>query len=156
MHERFSIELLASIPQAIPVLREWFEAQWPAYYGPGGNGSALLDLRAYAHRGSLPVGVVALEAGRVCGVAALKAQSIESHPDLLPWAAAGLVHPAMRGQGIGGLLLGALEEQARRLGVERIHCATGTAHGLLQRQGWTLFESVVHDGERLGVYVKAL
>jgi GNAT superfamily N-acetyltransferase len=156
MHERFSIELLASIPQAIPVLREWFEAQWPAYYGPGGRGSALLDLRAYAHRGSLPVGVVALEAGRVCGVAALKARSIESHAHLLPWAAAGLVHPGMRGQGIGGVLLGALEEQARELGFERIYCGTSSAQRLLQRRGWQLLDSVIHDGERLDVYMKAV
>ncbi|WP_169516993.1 GNAT family N-acetyltransferase [Azohydromonas australica] len=156
MHERFSIELLASIPQAIAVLREWFEAQWPAYYGPGGRGPALLDLWAYAHRGSLPVGVVALEAGRVCGVAALKAQPIESHVHLLPWAAAGLVHPAMRGQGIGGLLLGALEEQARELGFNRIYCGTSSAQRLLQRRRWQLLDSVIHDGERLGVYMKAV
>jgi GNAT superfamily N-acetyltransferase len=156
MHGRFSIEPLASHPQVIPVLCEWFDAQWSNYYGSGGKGSALQDLKACANQGSLPVGMVALQAGRVCGFAALKEQSIESHSHLLPWAAAGLVHPSMRGRGIGGLLLGTLEEQARELGFERIHCATSSAHRLLQRRGWWLLDSVVHDGERLGVYARSL
>jgi hypothetical protein len=60
MHGRLSIEPLVSHPQVIPVLCEWFEAQWSDYYGPDGKGSALQDLKAYAHQGSLPVGMVAL------------------------------------------------------------------------------------------------
>jgi GNAT superfamily N-acetyltransferase len=156
MHEHISIEPLASHPAAIPILCQWFETQWPTYHGAGGKGSALQDLQAYAHLDSLPVGVVALQAERVCGVAALKAQSIESHSHLRPWAAAGLVHPGMRGRGIASLLLGALEAQARELGFDHVYCGTSSAHGLLQRRGWMLLDSVVHDGERLGVYVKAL
>ena len=151
-----AIEPLAWHPHAIEILRQWFEAQWPDYYGAGGRGSALQDLQACARLGSLPIGMVALQAGRVCGVAALKAQSIASHAHLCPWAAAGLVDPGMRGRGIGAALLRAVEEQARELGFERIHCATSTAHGLLRRQGWMPLEVVVHDGERVAVYVKAL
>ena len=156
MHGHLSIEPLALHSHVIPILCEWFEAQWSDYYGPGGKGSALQDLKACANQGSLPVGMVALQAGRVCGFVALKAKSIESHSHLLPWAAAGLVHPSMRGRGIGGLLLGALEEQAREQGFECIHCATSSAHRLLQRRGWWLLDSVVHDGKRLGVYVRSL
>ena len=100
MHGHLSIEPLALYPQVIPILCEWFETQWSDYYGPGGKGSALQDLKACAHQGSLPVGMVALQARRVCGFAALKAKSIESHSHLLPWAAAGLVHP---GCGAGAL-----------------------------------------------------
>jgi GNAT superfamily N-acetyltransferase len=122
----------------------------------GRQGFGAQDLKAYANQGSLPVGMVAMQAGRVCGFAALKEQSIESHSHLLPWAAAGLVQPSMRGRGIGSLLLSALEEQARELGFERIHCATSSAHRHLQRRGWWLIDNVVHDGELLGVYVRPL
>lgn len=156
MRKRISIEPLALRPEAIPVLREWFEAEWPEYYGRGGKGSALRDLQGYANRGSLPLGIVALESGTVCGVAALRADSIASHAHLSPWAAAGLVDPSMRGRGIGQLLLGALEQQACELGFHRIYCATGTAQSLLQRRGWRLLENASHEGERLGVYAKAL
>jgi GNAT superfamily N-acetyltransferase len=156
MHAGVTIELLARHPEALEVLREWFEAEWPQWYGQGGRGSALQDLQAYAHEGSLPVGVVALQQGRVCGVAALKAESIESHAHLSPWAAAGLVQPSMRGQGIGGRLLGALELQARELGFTRIYCGTSTAQSLLQRRGWRLMESLIHEGRALGIYCKAI
>ncbi|HYD94665.1 MAG TPA: GNAT family N-acetyltransferase [Noviherbaspirillum sp.] len=151
-----SIATLALHPQLVPVLCGWFEAEWPSYYGPGGPGSAQRDIEAYANQGTLPVGVVALKDGSVCGVAALKAESIASHAHLSPWAAAGFVHPSLRGQGIGGLLLDALEEQARSLGFVRIYCGTSTAQSLLQRSGWKLIECISHEGKRLGIYGKAL
>lgn len=152
-----SVEPLALHPQAVPILREWFEAEWPLYYGPSGPGSAQRDIETYANQGSLPVGVVALREGKVCGVAALKAESIASHTNLSPWAAAGFVDPLLRGHGIGRLLLSALEEQARMLGFGRIYCGTSTAQTLLQRCGWELIESISHDeGKSLGIYGKAL
>ncbi len=156
MNHAVSIELLAAHPELIPVLRDWFEAEWPAYYGVNGRGDALRDLQEYAIEGSLPVGVVAMQEGRVCGVGALKATSIPSHAHLSPWAAAGLVHPALRRQGIGALLLAGIEEQARRLGFSRIYCGTSTSETLLQRCGWELLERIDHEGQALGIYSKAL
>jgi GNAT superfamily N-acetyltransferase len=140
----------------VPLLREWFEAEWPSYYGASGPGDALRDLQAFANRGSLPVGVVAFREGSLCGVAALKAESIASHRHLTPWAAAGLVKPSERGQGIGSRLLAALEQEARNLGYRQIYCGTSSAQTLLQRCGWQLVETIVHEGENLGIYSKAL
>lgn len=156
MDESLRIEPLAAHPEVLPLLCEWFEAEWPSYYGVGGPGDALHDLRAYANEGSLPVGVVAFRQGKLCGVAALKVTSIASHRHLSPWAAAGLVHPTLRGQGIGSMLLAALEQQARGLGFGRIYCGTSTSESLLQRCGWQLLDRIVHEGEDLAIYSKAL
>lgn len=150
------IEPLALHPDQLPLLREWFEAEWPSYYGAGGPGDARRDLKAFSNQGRLPVGVIAFLGDKVCGVAALKAESIASHRHLSPWAAAGLVPSALRGQGIGGQLLSALEQQARMLGFGRIYCGTSTADALLQRCDWQLMESIVHEGKDLGIYSKAL
>ena len=39
-----------------------FESEWPQWYGPGGQGNARKDLKAFANPdGNLPVGVVALD-----------------------------------------------------------------------------------------------
>lgn len=149
------VEPLAQHPWAITTLSEWFEAQWPEYYGSGGK-RALHDLQSYARLDGLPVGVVALMDAKVCGVAALKRDSIASHAHLTPWASAGLVHPSMRGQGIGAMLLASLEEQARFLGFERMYCGSSTSASLLLRCGWQLQEEILHEGERLGVFAKAL
>ncbi|MFC7517622.1 GNAT family N-acetyltransferase [Herbaspirillum sp. GCM10030257] len=156
MIKEITVEPLVDHPSAVETIAGWFEAEWPAYYGPGGPGSALRDVRAYANQGGLPVGVVALRSGSVCGIAALKAQSISSYADVSPWAAAGFVHPSLRGHGIGSLLLGALEEQACKLGFGRIWCGTSTAQSLLQRCGWQLRETVIHEGENLGIFSKML
>ena len=150
------IEPLALHPEVLPLLQEWFESEWPDYYGSAGRGSAQKDLQAYANLAGLPFGVVAFREGLVCGVAALKADSIATHAHLSPWAAAGLVCRELRGQGIGEQLVRALEGHAKAMGFSRVYCGTNTADSLLRRAGWRLLEHVEHDGEVLGVYEKAL
>ncbi len=149
------VEPLALHPEALPTLVRWYEAEWPAWYRSG-RGDARRDLESYSNQGSLPVGVVALKRGIVCGVGALKAESVASHVHLTPWASAGFVDPALRGQGIGLLLLNALEENARLLGFPRIYCATGTSASLLARAHWQLIELIDHEGEELSIYEKPL
>jgi N-acetylglutamate synthase-like GNAT family acetyltransferase len=131
-----------------------FEQEWPDWYGPSGPGSAAQDLAAFANpEGALPVGVMAFsETGQPCGVAALKASSIAEFNHLSPWAAAGYVLPQLRGQGIGAALLAALLVEAKRLGYNSVFCATSTAASLLQRQGWRLLQSTVHDGKPISLF----
>lgn len=150
------IDPLALHPEVLPVLQRWFELEWPSYYEAGGPGSAQQDLQAYANLDGLPYGVVAFRDGSLCGVAALKAESIASHAHLSPWAAAGVVRRDLRRQGIGQQLVLALERRAETMGFDRIYCGTSTAERLLQRIGWRLLERVEHDGELLSIYEKAL
>ena len=156
MDSKLRIEQLADHPEAIPILKEWFESEWGSYYGPTGPGDAQRDLLAYANRGALPLGVVALYANELCGVAALRAESIATHAHLSPWAAAGLVRPCLRRRGIGTELIRALEETARSLGYSHIYCATSTAHHILKRRGWQFREQVTYNGEDVCIYQKAL
>ena len=151
-----TINHLAEERHLLPMLQAWFEAEWPAYYGVGGSGNVERDLLAYANCGSVPVGLVAFRQGEPCGFAALKREAFPSHPHLLPWAGAAYVKPSMRGQGIGRSLLLALEQEARTLGHSRIYCATGTSASLLERCGWQLLQHVQHEGQRVGVYARAL
>lgn len=62
------IKPLSIVPELIPALQTWFEAEWPEYYGRGGRGSASRDLMAYCNVGcnvgSLPVGMVAFRQGQ--------------------------------------------------------------------------------------------
>lgn len=156
MSGQLKIAYLADHPEAIPMLKEWFEAEWAAYYGPGGPGCAGQDLLTYAGRDQLPVGLIAYVDGQLCGIAALKADSISTHTDLGPWAAAGLVLPPFRRRGIGTSLIGALEDVAKRLGYSTIYAGTSTASSLLARHGWQFMERVRYDGEDVSIYQKAL
>lgn len=150
------ISYLADHPEALPVLKKWFETEWADYYGPPGPGDAQQDLIAYSSRETLPVGLVAFYEGQLCGVAALKPDSISTHTHLSPWAAAGLVAPGVRRKGIGVRLVGALEDVARGLGYSTIYCGTSTAVSLLTRRGWQFMERVGYNGEDVSIYQKAL
>jgi GNAT superfamily N-acetyltransferase len=151
-----SIEPLARHPEAHGVLGAWFEAEWPSHYGPAGPGNAAEDLQRYANIEGLPFGVVALCDGSVYGAAALKADSIATHRHLSPWVAAGIVRPDLRGRGIGTQLVAALERRAKVMGFTRIYCGTSKATGVLERLAWRLSERIIHEGEVLGIYAKAL
>jgi GNAT superfamily N-acetyltransferase len=150
------IEPLADHPEVFPILKEWFETEWKAYYGQDGPGDAQSELSAYANRDGLPMGVVAFFENELCGIAALKADSITTHSHLGPWAAAGLVSPLYRRRGIGTELIRALEDIARNLGYARIYCGTSTANRILERLGWQFMEQVEYNGEDVCIYQKAL
>jgi GNAT superfamily N-acetyltransferase len=156
MSTRLRISNLADHPEAIPVIRTWFEREWAAYYGPGGPGDAEQDLLAFSSRGALPVGLIAFYDDQLCGIAALKVHSLSTHTHLSPWAAAGMVLPQFRGRGIGASLLRALGEIARGFGYSTMYCGTATAMGLLERNGWQLRERVRYNGEDVFIYQKAL
>src|SRR5262245_46990340 len=98
MRTSLRIAHLADYPEAIPVIRRWFDLEWAAYYGPGGPGDAEQDLLSYASCGALPVGLIAFYDDQLGGIAALKAHSLSTHTHLSHWTAAGLVLPPFRGR----------------------------------------------------------
>jgi len=150
------IAFMADHPEVLPRLRALFEAEWPAWYGPAGPGDAAADLRAFCRRDALPIGLVALYGDEPLGVMALKATSIDSRPDLGPWAAAGLVRPELRRRGVGAALLRGLEDLARALAYPRLYAGTATAATLLERAGWQYLDHADAHGERVAIYEKVL
>lgn len=147
---------LAERPDLVPLIRGWFEAEWPDWYGPGRPGNALHDLQAYARHDALPLGLVARLDGHPCGFMALKREGLASLPHLGPWVGAAVVLPGLRRLGIGRALLLELERRAAALGETRLFCATATAASLLERCGWRRLQRVEHGGESLDLYDKVL
>ena len=134
---RPKIVRLADAPSAIPTLTRWFIEEWAPWYGPDGQGHAGADLLACCNRDSLPLAVVALgDNDQVLGTAALKPQSLGSELGYEPWLAAVLVGQPFRRRGIGDMLVGTIETEARRLGHERIYVSTDSAVSLVTRRGW--------------------
>ena len=150
------VSRLVAHPESLPLVAEWFRTEWPGWYGAGGAGDVEKDLQSFSNEGNLPVGIIAFSNGAPCGAAALKAESIPSHPHLRPWAAAGFVLPELRGRGIGAKLLSALEAEARALGYSSIYCGTATANSLLQRAEWQVIDRVQLHGKEVSVYKRAL
>ena len=133
---------LADVPEAIPVLTQWFLAEWEPYYGPNGSGDAEGDLKACCDGSGIPLALVAKDAkGAILGTAALKPRSMESHPHLGPWLAALLVAPAARRKKVASALVAAIEEAARKRNYDALYCGTdGAIADLLHGRGWKPLE----------------
>lgn len=153
---RITVRPLWAVPEVLPRLALWMEAEWSGYYGPGGVANAAADLQSMCNRTGLDHGVAAFWDGQLRGMAALKRESIASHKHLGPWAAAGLVRPGARRQGIGAALLNALSDTAATLGYGELYCATATSRSLLERLGWTLHEVCIHEGSEMTIFRKGL
>ena len=148
-----SFQPLPQVPQYKAVVASWLLAEWPSWYGTGGEGKLEADVNEFAaSEVELPVGIVAFEHGVPVGFGALKKDSISTHTHLAPWAGAGYVSPQRRGHGIGCALLGALVEHARTLGHTSVYCGTSTAVTLLSRAGWQEVEHVLYAGKPLVIF----
>lgn len=160
MRASLRVELLADHPEAISILEAWFEREWTPYYGPDGPGDAQEDLRGCCNRDELPIGLVAMLDGKVCGTAALKAESVSTHAHLTPWLAALLVVPMFRHRGIGEHLIAAIEARASQLGFRWVYVGTGEGSGTpesaLRRRGWKFVEKGPYLVSEVSIFKKAL
>ncbi len=154
------IDLLADHAEAISSLEVWFEREWAPYYRPDGPGNAHEDLRGCCNRDELPIGLVAVLDGKVCGTAALKAESVSTHAHLTPWLAPLMVVPTYRHRGIGEHLIASVEEKASQLGFRRIYVGTGEGSGtpesVLRRRGWKFMEKEPYLVSEVSIFKKVL
>jgi GNAT superfamily N-acetyltransferase len=135
----------------MPMMVEAFTNEWPGYYGPEGEGDAATDIHACCHEERLPIGLVAVTAGRFCGAAILRPKT-ESHAHLGPWLTALMVAPTHRRQGIGTRLIRAAEHLAFHLGYDSLYARTGTAVPLFARLGWLAFDTITSGNQLLTVF----
>jgi GNAT superfamily N-acetyltransferase len=145
------IAYLAHHRHLMAMMAEAFTNEWPGYYGPRGEGDAATDIHACCHKERLPMGLVAVAAGRFYGAAILRPKT-ESHAHLGPWLTALMVVPAHRRQGIGSRLIRAAEHLAFRLGYENLYARTGTAVSLFTRLGWVAFDTITSGNQLLTVF----
>jgi GNAT superfamily N-acetyltransferase len=148
------IAFLADHPEALDELRRWLEEEWASYYRPPAPGDAASDLRAYSSRDRLPIGLVAYCNGTLCGLAALKPESLTDDPAQTPWAGALLVAAPYRNRGIATELLRAIEHLARELGFRTLFAGTSTAMALFEKNGWHHLSNIGRDGQDLRIFRK--
>ena len=157
---KLKIELLADHSEATPILKELFESEWEPYYGPSGPGDAETDIRKSANRNNLPIAVVAIVEGNICGTAALKMESVTTYPDFFPWLAGLLVAPAYRRQGIGEQLIIKIEKLAQQLGYKEIYVGTGEKSGMseitLDKRNWKFIDKSGYFVSEASIYKKKL
>ncbi len=119
------------------------EAFWTTV--PGASVESMQARLATAdHADRIPLALVALHGGQPLGVVNLVASDDEKRPEWTPWLAGMVVHKAWRGRGVGSVLVRALLDEARRLGLPRVYFGTD-GPGFYTRLGAVLQEQVRDD-----------
>ena len=148
------IELLADHSESIPMLADWYESEWPPYYGAEGPGEARTDLESRCNRDEFPIGLVAADGTNVYGTAAI---DLDQATGLAPSVVGLLVWPPRRRRGIATALIQSAEFHARRLGYNRLYLSTSILGNLLLRVGWhSLREVRFANNEQGTIYVRDL
>ncbi|MFN3249461.1 GNAT family N-acetyltransferase [Roseibium album] len=152
------IVALETVPEAVGQIVQWFESEWPDWYGPDGPGNPASDLQQCLHsRRILPRCLIAVDnVSRPVGTVSLRDTSPGSDRYPGVWLTALLVPQPRRQSGIGGMLVSAAEREADRLGFDEIHATTGSVQSLLVRRGWKLHDTLKEDPGMLQIFRKSL
>ena len=95
--------------------------------------------------GSRPYGVYRRDTGEQVAFARLVTDGVT-----FAWLADVVVDPALRGRGIGKLLISGVVAEIEPLGLRRTMLATADAHGLYEQFGWVPVTEEYKWMERLG------
>ena len=148
------IAFLAKHLHTIPILSDWYRAEWEPYYGRHGPGDARRDLESRCNDDKLPLGLIALTDGEVVGTVAL---DLDPSTNLTPSAVGLVVRHDQRKKGVATALLQSAEEVARQLAFDRLYMSTTILGNHLTRLGWQQGAQVTFMNNEVGsVFVKVL
>jgi GNAT superfamily N-acetyltransferase len=145
------IGLLADRPELIEQLAQAYEAAWPAWYGPGGQGDARADLEARSRRDGIPCAIVAADGAIAVGACALARESMSQTLETGAWLVGLWVRPSHRRQGLAMRLLQAAVDRAASRRVAELRAGTQTP-GLFEQAGWTREGVFEHDGRAIELF----
>lgn len=94
--------------------------------------------------------------GELAGICLLVLHEIEPLHDHSPWLASLYVAPSFRRRGVARRLVAAIEDQARRHGVERLYLYTVDAQDFYRKCGWRIADEGVSHGAPLYLMTRDL
>lgn len=150
MRTQFNIATLADHPQAVPILARWCYGEWGR-----DDGLSLQDELNRFERAlrpdTLPLVLIACHNDDVIACAQLKTAEMPQFPELTYWLGGVYVAAPFRGQGVGRLLIEAVEHQALQSGITTLYLQTEVlTGGLYAALGWQpMFNTINHGVEVL-------
>lgn len=142
------VEFLADQPALVDAVGQMRWQEWGAEPGREDAAWWTIGTRNEAGRDNVPVTWVAIgKHGEALGAVGLAEHDIEERREHSPWIVGMIVREDLRGRGIGGRLVAALEEWARAQGYVRLSVATGgRAVAFYEKCGWHVRETLVRGG----------
>jgi GNAT superfamily N-acetyltransferase len=138
MSSKVAVNLLAECPEEIPRVAQWWCDEWGLPTRHSSFDEYVHELQSLVP-GTLPIHVLAIQAGSAVGVATLKVKI--DHP-MVPgqthWLSGVYVDQTSRRRGIASLLCSEILEIARSRGIDRVYLQTKRLDGgLYAVLGWT-------------------
>ena len=150
------IEPLASCPEVIPTLAQWFCDEWP--YEERSRSEAEAQLRENLNRDRLPITWVSRDNGQVIGTVSLDLSDLPlaDYAQLSPWLASLYVVPSARGRGVGRALVNHLLDFARCRSISAMYLWTPGSTTLYEKCGWKVLGTATYAGHPITVMQIAL
>ena len=146
MPARVEIRWIGDNPAWVPILARWHVAEFADVLSGWQVEEAAFELRGHCARRAVPSTWVALEDDALLGSVSLLDSDRPAPDALAPWFATLFVDPAQRGRGIGAALSRAAVDQARDLGLSKLHLWTPRHTGFYSRLGWQSLGPRCFDG----------
>jgi predicted N-acetyltransferase YhbS len=146
------VAYLADHRQFIPLLARWYDRACEVLF-PGGSFKARMEALAFScGRREVPTVIVALRNGALLGSAMLVVHDMQGRMELSPWLAGVFVSPDHRREGVGTALVRRATDEARALGVAKLHLYTAGGEDFYARFGWRVMErGYVYKGTEVTV-----
>jgi len=136
------IDFAADVPAFLPTLAIWHHQQWSHLNPTTFSVNARLTMYQQECQRRVPLMVIAHANGKPAGSARLIENDLAHATPHSPWLASLYVAPPLRKQGIGGLLVQRICQEARRLGYSRVYLFTENKQAFFSRAGWREIEQI--------------
>lgn len=151
-----NITYLAQHKSFIPTIAKWYFDEW-SYINPD---RTLKDVESLITErtttDSTQPSLVAQQGDRPLGTVCLKLHDMDTRTDLTPWLAGLYVDKPWRNRGIGAKLVAAIEQVARKQGIQKLYLYTPDAEGFYSRLGWKLTERCDYHSYAVTIMEKQL
>jgi N-acetylglutamate synthase-like GNAT family acetyltransferase len=146
------IAFLADVPHAAPQLAAWSYQAWHHFFPQLSEADLLAEYEASRNKDVLPLALVALDAGQVCGTALLLVQDgLPGYEHLSPWLASVYVAATHRRRGIGAQLVTGISQCARNIGIKTLYLWTDAESAWYAHMGWTAIAMTVFHEHQITV-----
>lgn len=125
---------LKSAPQHIPQLAQWHHQEWAHLSSADATVTTLIEqMSEYLSDAAIPKMFICEEANQVMGSSSLTAADMDTRTDLSPWLANVYVNAHYRNKGLGKLLVNAVVDYAKALGLQKSICLPQTKQTFIKR-----------------------
>jgi GNAT superfamily N-acetyltransferase len=140
----------------IPIIAKWIYDEWAYAFPLRDLQEIQRGLMGRINESEMPITLIAHDERGVLGTASLKASEMDILPDLTPWLSSVYVHPDHRGTGVAKALVEEIEKIARQAGFKKLYVFNPITHGVFEKLGWSVVQTMTFGGKEIGILAKDL